>query len=119
MSIVPRLRKLLAELFQSPADERSVHQLATAVSVGIAVGFGAQNFIKDVIAGVMVLVEDQYSVGDVVRIGGVTGTVEEIRMRTTVLRGLDGSVHHVPHGGVNVSTNFTYELKMVAADGQA
>lgn len=90
--------------------------IAAGSVVGIAVGFGAQNFIKDVIAGVMVLVEDQYSVGDVVMIGGVTGTVEDIRMRTTVLRDLDGSVHHVPHGGVNVSTNFTYEYSRLVID---
>ncbi|GMQ85663.1 MAG: hypothetical protein BMS9Abin07_1230 [Acidimicrobiia bacterium] len=90
--------------------------VAGASLVGIAIGFGAQDIVSDVIAGFMVLVEDQYSIGDVVAIGGVTGTVEEIRLRTTVLRGLDASVHHVPNGEVRVATNLTPDYSRVVID---
>lgn len=85
-------------------------------AVGVAVGFGAQDFVKDVIAGFFVLVEDQYAIGDVVEIAGVTGTVEDIRLRTTVLRSLDGVVHHVPNGDVRVSSNLTPEVSRIVVD---
>lgn len=90
--------------------------VASLSVVGIAIGFGAQDLIKDVIAGVFVLVEDQYAVGDVVKLAGVSGTVEELRLRTTVLRDLDGSVHHVPNGEARVATNITYEFSRVVVD---
>lgn len=90
--------------------------IASLSVVGLAVGLGAQDLVKDVIAGMFVLVEDQYAVGDVVELAGVSGTVEEIRLRTTVLRGLDGSTHHVPNGAVRVATNLTYEYSRVVVD---
>jgi small conductance mechanosensitive channel len=67
---------------------------------GLAVGFGAQYLIRDLIAGIFVLLENQYRIGDVVRIADVAGLVEEIHLRKTVLRDLDGIVHHVPNGEV-------------------
>lgn len=85
-------------------------------AVGVAVGFGAQDFVKDVIAGFFVLVEDQYAIGDVVEIAGVTGSVEDIRLRTTVLRSLDGVVHHVPNGDVRVASNLTPEISRIVVD---
>ncbi len=84
--------------------------------VGVALGFGAQDFVRDVIAGFFVLVEDQYALGDVVEIAGVTGTVEEMRLRTTVLRSLDGSLHHVPNGEVRVATNMTPDFSRMVID---
>lgn len=90
--------------------------VASLSVVGIAIGFGAQDLIKDVIAGMFVLIEDQYAVGDVVKLAGVSGTVEELRLRTTVLRDLDGSVHHVPNGEARVATNITYEFSRVVVD---
>jgi small-conductance mechanosensitive channel len=90
--------------------------VASLSVVGIAVGFGAQDLIKDVIGGMFVLIEDQYAVGDVVKLAGVSGTVEELRLRTTVLRDLDGSVHHVPNGEARVTTNITYEFSRVVVD---
>ena len=90
--------------------------IASMSVVGIAIGIGAQDLVKDVIAGVFVLVEDQYALGDVVQLAGVSGTVEEIRLRTTVLRDLDGSIHHVPNGEVRVATNLTYEYSRVVVD---
>jgi small conductance mechanosensitive channel len=90
--------------------------IASLSVVGIAIGIGAQDLVKDVIAGMFVLVEDQYALGDVVQLAGVSGTVEEIRVRTTVLRDLDGSIHHVPNGAVRVATNLTYEYSRVVVD---
>jgi small conductance mechanosensitive channel len=90
--------------------------IASLSVVGIAIGIGAQDLVKDVIAGVFVLVEDQYALGDVVQLAGVSGTVEEIRLRTTVLRDLDGSIHHVPNGEVRVATNLTHEYSRVVVD---
>lgn len=90
--------------------------VASLSVVGIGIGFGAQDFVKDVIAGLFVLLEDQYSVGDVVELAGVTGTVTEVRLRTTVLRSLDGSVHHIPNGAVRVATNITHESSSIVVD---
>ena len=65
---------------------------------GIALGFGAQNLVKDVISGVFILTDNQYSTGDVVEVAGKTGVVEDVGLRRTVLRDLDAVVHFVPHG---------------------
>jgi small conductance mechanosensitive channel len=81
--------------------------LAALGIVGIAVGFGAQSLIKDLLAGIFILLEDQYRVGDVVNIAGIAGLVEEIGLRRTVLRDLDGIVHSVPNGEIRVASNLT------------
>jgi small conductance mechanosensitive channel len=75
--------------------------------IGIAVGLGAQNLVKDVINGGFILVENQYGRNDVVTIAGVTGLVEDINLRRTTLRDLDGVVHFVPHSQVDVASNWT------------
>jgi len=72
---------------------------------GVAVGFGAQYLVKDLIAGIFILMENQYRVGDRVIIANVEGIVEEINLRKTVLRDLDGIVHHVPNGEITVASN--------------
>ncbi len=74
---------------------------------GIAVGFGAQYLIRDLIAGIFILLENQYRVGDVIRIADTAGFVEEVNLRKTVLRDLDGILHHIPNGEVKVASNFT------------
>jgi small conductance mechanosensitive channel len=74
---------------------------------GLALGLGAQSLVRDVVNGVFILLEDQYGKGDVVRIGGVSGLVESVNLRRTVLRDLDGSVHTIPNGQVGVATNMT------------
>jgi small conductance mechanosensitive channel len=81
--------------------------LATAGVLGLAVGFGAQSLVKDVISGLFMLVENQFNVGDVATLGGVTGVVERSTLRLTVLRDLEGRVHYVPNGQVGVVTNYT------------
>jgi moderate conductance mechanosensitive channel len=75
--------------------------------IGIAVGFGAQSMVRDYLNGALILVENQYAKGDVVRIGGVAGTVEDFTLRRTTLRDLDGVVHTVPNGEVKVASNLT------------
>ncbi|MGH2451954.1 MAG: mechanosensitive ion channel family protein [Candidatus Limnocylindria bacterium] len=84
--------------------------------VGLAVGFGAQSIVRDIISGVFILIEDQYRRGDVVRIGGVAGLVEDVNLRRTVLRDLDGIVYSVPNGEVAVSANFTRGYSRVNLD---
>jgi len=84
--------------------------LAGAGIVGLAVGFGAQYLIRDIITGLFIILENQYRIGDVVKIDGTDGTVEKITMRLTTLRDLNGTVHHIPHGEIkrvsNLSKNF-------------
>lgn len=87
--------------------------LAGAGVVGLAIGFGAQSLVKDVIAGLFIVMENQYRVGDVVRIADIAGLVEEINLRRTVLRDLDGIVHVVPNGEIRVASNFTKEWSRV------
>jgi small conductance mechanosensitive channel len=75
--------------------------------VGIAVGFGAQALVRDYLTGALILVENQFARGDVVRIAGVAGTVEDFSLRRTTLRDLDGVVHTVPNGEIKVASNLT------------
>ncbi|MGH7557733.1 MAG: mechanosensitive ion channel family protein [Gemmatimonadota bacterium] len=81
--------------------------LATAGVASLAIGFGAQTLVKDVISGFFILLEDQYAIGDVIETAGVDGVVEEVNLRTTVLRDLHGSVHVVPNGEIRVLSNKT------------
>ena len=74
--------------------------IAGAGIAGVALGFGAQALVKDCISGLFMLLEDQYGIGDIVDLGEATGVVEEVALRTTVLRGVDGTVWHVPNGEV-------------------
>jgi moderate conductance mechanosensitive channel len=81
--------------------------LAAAGIVGIALGFGAQNLVRDLLAGFFILLENHYDVGDVIEVAGVSGAVESVGLRTTTLRGLDARRHIVPNGEIRVSTNLT------------
>ena len=81
--------------------------LALGAVVGAAIGFGAQDLVRDLIAGFFILAEDQFHIGDVVRIADTEGTVEDIQFRVTVLRDAEGNKHFVPNGQITVSSNFT------------
>lgn len=81
--------------------------LATAGIGGLAIGIGAQSLIKDVVTGFFMLFEDELSVGDYVTIGDITGTVEEISLRTTSIRGYRGELNVIPNGNIAVMTNYT------------
>ncbi|MFA5399385.1 MAG: mechanosensitive ion channel family protein [Dehalococcoidia bacterium] len=81
--------------------------LAAAGVVGIAVGLGSQKLIGDLINGTFIMLEDYYSIGDVVQVAGLSGQVEEVSIRSTILRDLDGVVHIIPNGEVKIASNFT------------
>jgi len=87
--------------------------LASAGIAGLAIGFGAQTLVKDVINGFFILVENQFAVGDTIRAAGVSGTVEEITMRRTILRDADGTVHIVPNGAIQIVSNTTRDWSQV------
>jgi small-conductance mechanosensitive channel len=74
--------------------------IAGAGLAGVAIGFGAQSLVKDFLAGIFILVEDQYGVGDIVDVGEATGTIEAVSLRTTRLRDVNGTVWHVPNGQI-------------------
>jgi moderate conductance mechanosensitive channel len=90
--------------------------LASAGIVGLAVGFGAQSLVKDVISGFFILFEDQFGVGDVVKIGDFSGVVERMTLRATVLRNLEGQVYVVPNGNIQNVTVMTKEWARAVLD---
>jgi small conductance mechanosensitive channel len=90
--------------------------LAGAGVAGLAVGFGAQNLVRDVISGLFILLENQIRVNDVAIINGTGGLVEEINLRTTVLRSLDGIVHVFPNGAITTLSNVTREYSCYVFD---
>lgn len=81
--------------------------LAGAGIVGLAVGFGAQNLVRDIITGFFILYEDQFSVGEYIATAGVSGVVEELGLRVTKLRDFGGEVHIIPNGAIDKVTNFS------------
>ncbi len=87
--------------------------LASVGIAGIAIGFGAQSLVKDTINGLFILADNQYSKGDVVTVAGISGLVEEVGLRRTVLRDLDGVRHYVPNGAIAVASNLTQEWSRV------
>jgi moderate conductance mechanosensitive channel len=88
--------------------------LASAGIAGLAIGFGAQTLVKDFINGFFVLLEDQYNIGDAVKLAGVKGTVEDMTLRRTVLRDDDGTVHIIPNSQVQIVSNTTRDWAQVA-----
>ncbi len=90
--------------------------IAGAGIVGLAVGFGAQSLVKDVITGFFIVFEDQFSVGDYVRIGQVEGTVEEIGLRTTKIKHFTGELHIIPNGNILEVTNFSIHNSVAVVD---
>ena len=88
--------------------------LASAGIVGLAIGFGAQTLVHDVLNGFFILIENIYDIGDVVKIAGVQGTVEQMTLRKTVLRDDTGAVHSVPNSAMQIITNMTRDWAQVA-----
>ena len=93
-------------LEEAGVDVRTV--LGGAAIVGVAVAFGAQNLMRDYFTGFVILLEKQFELGDLVTIAGVTGVVESVNMRATMLRDLEGRVHFIPNGEIKSVTNRTY-----------
>ena len=90
--------------------------LASAGVLGIAIGFGAQSLIKDLLSGLFILLEDQYNKGDVVKVAGIAGLVVEVNLRRTILRDLDGIVHSIPNGQITTASNYTRDWARVNLD---
>jgi len=90
--------------------------LAGAGIVGLAVGFGAQYLIRDIITGLFIILENQYRIGDVVKIDEASGTVESITLRLTSLRDMNGTVHHIPHGEIKRVSNMSKSFARVNLD---
>jgi small conductance mechanosensitive channel len=80
--------------------------LASASVLGVAIGFGSQSLVKDVIGGFFILFENQFAVGEYIKVGEFSGTVEEIGLRATRLRDWGGEIHIIPNGSINAVTNF-------------
>lgn len=90
--------------------------LATAGVAGVALGFGAQYLVNDVITGFFILIENQYSVGDVICLNDTCGVVEKITLRMTRLRDLDGVVHHVPNSHIEIASNMSKKFSRINVD---
>lgn len=90
--------------------------LASVGFVGLAFGLGAQTLVKDMIAGLFILLEDHYTVGDVAEIGGITGTVEHMTLRATELRDLYGTVHIIPNGEIRIVANKSRDWSRAIVD---
>ncbi|MGE5359487.1 MAG: mechanosensitive ion channel family protein [Bacteroidales bacterium] len=90
--------------------------LTGAGIAGLAIGFGAQNLVRDVISGFFLILEDQVRVGDLAQIQAVTGLVEEINLRTIVLRDADGGVHVFPNGTITTLTNLSKDFAYAVVD---
>ncbi|CAM3624694.1 mechanosensitive ion channel family protein [Aeromicrobium ponti] len=90
--------------------------LAGAGIVGLAVGFGAQSLVKDIITGFFIIFEDQFSVGDYIRVDQFEGTVEEIGLRTTKIKNWTGEVHILPNGSIMQVTNFSLNNSIAFVD---
>lgn len=90
--------------------------LAGAGVVGLALSLGAQTLIKDYIGGILILIENQFTIGDIVKVGNTTGSIERITLRATHLRNYDGTVYVVPNGDIRVVSNLTVEWARAIVD---
>ena len=90
--------------------------VAGAGIAGLALGFGAQSFVKDVITGFFIVFEDQFSIGDYVKIGGYTGTVEQIGLRTTKIQNWTGELHILPNSSIVEVTNYSVYNSIAVVD---
>jgi small conductance mechanosensitive channel len=90
--------------------------LATAGIGALAIGFGAQSLVKDVISGFFIILENQYRIGDVIEVAGVSGLVESVNLRKTVLRDLQGKVHTIPNGEIKIVSNLSKEWSRSVLD---
>ncbi len=90
--------------------------IASAGIVGVALGFGAQSLVRDFLAGIFMLVEDQFGVGDIVDVGDAAGVVEEVKLRTTKIRDVNGTLWHIPNGEIRRVANKSQEWARAVLD---
>jgi small conductance mechanosensitive channel len=102
---------VVAQLGYNPAP-----LLAGAGVLGLAIGFGAQNLVRDVITGFFIIFEDQFAVGDWISVGNYSGTVEEIGLRVTKIKSWTGEVHIIPNGNIKEVTNFSINNSVAVVD---
>lgn len=95
---------------------RATALIAGAGVAGLAIGFGAQSLVKDIVTGFFIIFEDQFFIGDYVEIGAVEGTVLEIGLRTTKVRGLNGQLHIIPNGNILEVTNYSVYNSVAIVD---
>jgi len=114
ITIVISIMVLLLALREVGLDITPI--LASAGIVGLAVGFGAQNLVRDVISGFFMILEDQLRVGDVVIINGTGGLVEKVNFRTVVLRDIEGTVHTFPNGTISTLANKSTQWSAAVLD---
>ena len=114
LSYVVYFSAILAILSEFRIDVKGL--LAGAGVLGLAVGFGAQSLVKDVITGFFIIFEDQFSVGDYVKIGAAEGIVEEIGLRTTKIKSFTGEVHILPNGTISQVVNYSMKNSLAIVD---
>jgi len=108
---------VLAIMMIIPEFGINIGPVLAAVGVaGLAFGFGAQYLIRDFLSGLFIILEDQYREGDVVKISNVSGVVEELNLRQTVLRDLNGAEHHIPNGEIKTTANLTKSWSRINLD---
>lgn len=90
--------------------------LALSGAVSVAIGLGTQDIVKDMMAGLFIIMENQFGVGDIVELNGFSGTVESIGIRTTRIRNVDGNVHIVPNGQISIVTNMSKGFNRAVVD---
>lgn len=90
--------------------------LAGAGVVGIAIGLGARSLIQDFLAGIFIILENEYRIGDVVCLDGTCGSVQDINLRKTILRDLDGTEHHIPNGSIQKASNMSKDFARINMD---
>lgn len=114
LSYVVYFSAILAILQEFNIDVKGL--LAGAGVLGLAVGFGAQSLVKDVISGFFILFEDQFSVGDYVKIGTAEGSVEEIGLRTTKIKNFTGEIFILPNGTISQVVNYSMKNSLAIVD---
>jgi len=90
--------------------------LAALGIAGIALGFGGQYLIRDIVTGLFLILENQYRIGDIISTAGISGLVENVSLRMTTLRDLNGTVHHIPHGEIKTVSNMSKSFSRVNLD---
>lgn len=90
--------------------------LASAGIAGIAIGFGAQYLVRDYLTGMLLVIEDQYRVGDAVTLNNETGVVEDVNLRITVIRDLNGALHYIPNGEIRQAANLSKDFARINLD---
>lgn len=90
--------------------------LAGAGIVGLALGFGGQYLIRDIITGLFIFLENQYRIGDVISVNDIGGAVEDISLRKTILRDMNGTVHYIPHGEIKIVSNLSRKYARINLD---